>query len=374
MKTICIAMLLFAASIGHAAPVTLIGRDLSPRQVNLQSVRNDVVTYFDMDRAYHNEPLSRFLQFRFTPDAASLDDDMMALELTDGQRYTGRWIAEADGGDALRWRHPQLGEIVVRLETVRAIRPANEVQNGDVPTADRVMLSNGDLMRGFVVSATAEGLAIQLEGRRDAVTLPRERIVNVTLANPAPSTQDQTHMIYLADSSRVRAAGLTVEGDRLRLTGAPAESIALASVGRIDVAARGARLIELSDLPMTTLSGGEVFGMPMPPRVDAGVWRMHAPLTLGFDLPPGATRFAAVAQIDAEGNEPVQWTDFVVRIVAGDAEHSCRITREQPTCRINLPFGDAATILTIELDAGVNGPVMDRLRLRDAVVLIEQSQ
>jgi hypothetical protein len=295
MKTICFTILLFAVSIGHAAPVTLIGRDLSPRQVNLQSVRNDVVTYFDMDRAYHNEPLSRFLQFRFAPDTVALDDDMMAIELTDGQRYTGRWIAAAEDGDALRWRHPQLGEIVVRLETVRAIRAVNDVQTADMPTTDQVTLSNGDVMRGFVVSASPDGLAIQLDGRRDAVTLPRDRIVNLTLANPAQSTRDESHMIHLADSSRVRAAGLVIEGDRLRLTGAPAEAVALSSVKRIDVAAHGARLIDLSDLTMTITAGGKVFGMPMPPRVDAGVWRMHAPVTVRFDLPQGATRFAAVA-------------------------------------------------------------------------------
>jgi hypothetical protein len=70
----------------------------------------------------------------------------------------------------------------------------------------------------------------------------------------------------------------------------------------------------------------------------------------------------------------VGWSDFVVRVTAGDAAQDCRITREQPSGRINLPFGGTATRLTIELDAGVNGPVMDRLRLRDAVVLIEQAR
>jgi len=375
MRPIFAIILLFIASICDAAPVTLIGRDLSPRRVNLQSVRNNVVTYFDLDRAYHSEPISRFLQFRFAPDAAATDNDAMVLELTDGQRYRGQWIAAAaaEDGDALRWRHAVLGELTARLETVRAIHSVNDAQITEPPTSDQVTLTNGDVMSGFVIAASDDGLMMQLEGQRDPVTLPRARIVRVTLANLTQAAEGESHMVHLADSSRVRTASVTIEGDQLRLGSPPTDLIALASVKRIDVAARGAWLIELSELAMTTTSGGDVFGMPMPPHMEAGAWRMHAPVTVRFDLPEGATRFGAVAQLDADGDEPVHWADFVVRVTAGDATQECRITSDEPSCRINLPFDGAATMLTIELDAGANGPVMDRLALRDAVVLVERT-
>jgi hypothetical protein len=373
MKRTFAITLLLAASVCQAAPVTLIGRDLSPRQVTLQSVRNGVATYFDSQRAYHSEPLARLLQFRFTPDAALASDDALVLELTDGQRFRGQWIGMAEDGDALRWRHAVLGEVTARLETVRAIRPATEADLTEPPTSDQVTLANGDVMRGFVMSASPDGLMMRLEDRRDAVALPRDRIVSVTLANPAQTVEGESHMIHLADASRVRTASLTVEGDELRMGGEPAVSIALASVKRIDVAAGGARLIELSDLAMTTTSGGDVFGMPMPPSVEAGIWRMHAPVTVRFDLPAGATRFGAVAELDASDSQPLRWADFVVRVTAGDASQVCHITRDEPSCRINLPLHSASRALIVEVDAGANGPVMDRLRLRDAVVLIESS-
>ncbi len=65
------------------------------------------------------------------------------------------------------------------------------------------------------------------------------------------------------------------------------------------------------------------------------------------------------------------WSDFQVVVASENSqEQRFEVSGRQPIVRINIPV--AGRGLTIRLDPGVNGPILDRLLLRDAVILVRR--
>lgn len=122
---------------------------------------------------------------------------------------------------------------------------------------------------------------------------------------------------------------------------------------------------------MTVIDGGQVFGLPLPSCTDSGHIHLNSPVTVSFDLPRGATRFVVMAELDVGVDIPERaWADMELVIRNGcQVRVRYRINALMPSAVINLPLRD--TRLTIELDSGISGPVMDRLRLRCPIVFVE---
>src|SRR5690606_7073652 len=117
--------------------------------------------------------------------------------------------------------------------------------------------------------------------------------------------------------------------------------------------------------------GGQVFGVTWPPRTRADQVLLHAPMTVEYELPAGASRVAATVEL-ALDDVPVHarsWADCDVTVTAqGSAPQQIHLTAAQPKATINLPIDGAGLI--IQLDAGAHGPMLDRVRLVDAMVLV----
>ncbi len=185
------------------------------------------------------------------------------------------------------------------------------------------------------------------------------------------------HRLTLTDGTRVWADRLQISGGFVSCRVIPPGGVVVdiqapvAELARIDFWAGGLRLIDLTELPMRTVDEAGVFGLPIPVRVSGRSIRMHAPGSVVFKLPQGAERFAAVAELDTD-NAPVHiadWSDFQVVVSAENTPtERFDVTGSAPLIRINLPV--AGSGLTIRLDPGVNGPILDRLLLRDAVILV----
>ena len=370
------------AAAGAAATAT--GYDLQPQRINIQSLRNGVLNYFGADRQYRSDPVNQFLRLRLLHDpeqVASTDQngaDPWLIELTDGQRFGGSILDGAfAGGQVLKWRHAQLGEISAGLDRLSSIGPADQRQRQPTPTTDRVTLANGDVLAGFVTEITDTGFNLKLHAAEQTVPITIDRLLRLDLANPPAPAEPPTDMLYLTDGSRLRARDVTLVEDTIAFTpigwaeGKTFE-LPLASLERIEVAAAGVKLVDLAALPLTIVSGGEVFAMPWPQRAVGADLFLHAPISLRYDLPPGTRHFAATAIIDARPSDRRQWTDFVVIIaVDGQTVASHPLNAARPAVPINLPVTGAT--LTISLDAGANGPVMDRLRLIEPVLLISDA-
>lgn len=377
---------LFMAAMPTAAvtPAQLIGPDLEVQSVNVTSLRDGMLHYFDPQRTLRSGAVGGWVQLR-SIGGEDTDGSTPAASvwLTDGQRFAGEWVGPTPDGLGLRWRHPLIGMVTVPLEEVARVtwlagEGTTSTAPADTPTTDTVTLTNGDALSGFVSALTEQGVALIPDAGRDPVTVPYSRIASMTLANPVRPTPEPYHLVTLTDGTRVFADGVELAGDRaswriippgspVREVEAPIEALA-----RIDFRAGGLRLIDLTDLPRRTVRVADVFGLPLPIRTTGQSLWMHAPTQVQFELPDGAVRFSAVAELDTTGDTPadmVSWSDFqVVVSVGGEEVGRGHVSGDEPVARLNTPV--SGPTMTLRLDPGVNGPILDRLLLRDAVILI----
>jgi hypothetical protein len=505
LKTLLFSAVALLAQIAIAVtPVTLIGPDLEPKRVNLQGLDDESLSFFDADRQYRTLPVDRVLQLRelSKPPAPTQADAARGwIETADGQKIYGTLDVEHTTRDKIAWANPTLGLIEVGVDDIKsvALRAMAVPAKGEGEAAvrdDRIVLANGDSILGMLIGAGAEGVEIKVGDAAEPAKLPWERLRGFVLFNAAPRKQQPAHRIWLADGSRLLARKLSLVADQISFQplfkpikpSGGAAAVAPASdanlllpfsrLTRIDLFATAdpshatRRLIDLADVPMKTVSGGEVFGVPLPPYSDELGLHMHAPVKTAFTLPPGAKRFAATAELDLSPQAPraappmkqastpqerarqqavagqfinggagqiivngpgqvivrriagvagmvvapavkaaakdgdkdkpavtpplvpdsseagmslsmrgdresdAGWADFEVIALLNEKEIGrFRINAQTRKLRINLPLdapSTAAQPATLELEVvpGANGPVMDRLRLSDAAVLV----
>jgi hypothetical protein len=367
-----------------AMPVVVIDASLSARPVMLQSLGGGGVGFFDEQRKYTSLPLDEVLQVRVIGrrDAAAPGGAAASMiELTDGQRLPGQWAGAAADGQSIAWDSPRLGRVLLGLDRVKSITwksggTAAPAGDAAADAGDRLWMVNGDMIAGFISAVHDGAVEIKPTGQGAAVRLPLDRLRAARFANPPVRAAGQS-LIQLADGSRLLVTKLTIADDQikaafaLRATDAMAEApvIALGEAMRIDLASGEGTLVELASLTPEIVSGGVVFGVAMPPHAEGGGVVIHAPVVVKYALPKGAKRFAAEASGDAGGAESA-WVDFdVAAAVDGKPTGRWHFDAAHPRAALNFPL-DGGT-LTFELTTGVNGPVLDRLRLTDAVLLVQ---
>jgi hypothetical protein len=398
----------FTSSASAVTPAILIGPDLKPREVKLQSLGGGKMTFFDAERTMQIEPTGKVLQVRFPQprDEAVLLDGNEApaseltpvkdsvkppgaappvapvgsptakpseafLELIDGQRIVGKFLGSDAEGQKLRFQHATLGEVTVELDRISRLAFDGRAAARATPVSDLVVLANGDETSGFVAAIKDTEIVVQ-QTNATPLTLPRDRVRALYLANPVVREAGKQHMAWLRDGSRLLATEVAIAEDKLTITSpitAKPVTLALSAVARVELASLEGRLIDVADLPMKVTAGGKVFGLAMMPRIEGDAIRMHAPVTVEFELPEKAVRFAALAELDAEGEDAMA-AEFIVSVrTTGQAAASAAITARHPQAVMNAAI--TGKTLTLTLDPASNGPVMDRLRLRDAVIFVE---
>jgi hypothetical protein len=378
------AMVLFALCV-HAFAVTeaeLIGADLVSQSVKITGLHDRTLNYFDEQRTLRSAAVDKFVQLRSIGGAETVETTPYpSIILTDGQRFTGEWVGPTPDGTGLRWRHDLIGTLVISLDEIANIRwqagDRSPAKSG-TPTTDTITLINGDTLTGFVSVLSDQGIALLIDGGADPVTIPYTRIALLTLANPLRPQAEPHHRITLADGTRVWADELRWSSGQVSWLimppGASSTQIEtpITELARIDFGTGGLRLVDLTELPMRVQPAASVFGLPMPVRIEGQLIRAHAPATLVFDLPGGAVRFAATAELDTtDAPEYLSaWSDFQAVVSSGSSEVGRgHVTGTQPVARLNAPLSGRELI--IRLEPGVNGPILDRLILRDAVILVQ---
>jgi len=384
----CALLVCSAHSVSGATDATVVGPDLKPRQISVQSLRDDVLSYFDEHRRYTTDRIDRFLQLRefetdrwFSDTAEpSTDEQSSMVILTDGQQLVGHWLPNAQDADdqTIAWQHDILGTVRVPLQNIKSIQTTTGRRasfTADAQVGDQVRLSNGDIVRGFVLAVNDKGVNVQLPGQEQTVTLAYDAIAAMHLANPPADESSTGHLVWLSKSGRIRAAQIQIVDGKVVMKGislSPDATAAapLSKVQRIDFALQELRLIDLATLPMSVESGGAVFGNPMQPYANGSDLHLHAPVRVVFELPIGTQRLAAEAALDVgRDSASAGWADFDVLIdVDGEVISRIHIDSERRRVELNLPVNGAR--LGITLIDGRNGPVMDRLLLHNAILLV----
>jgi len=388
---------------GAGVRVDLTDIDLERERVLVQSLEDGVLRGFGPDRVLAARSVDEILRIEFEPEEAQASDSgdrgageqPVHLRLIDGQRLSGRW-REASGppedASPLRIDHARLGPMAVSLEQVRELifedgagaqaaeeRPAGEGP-GERPSGgavqDELIFRNGDRLVGFLASTGPEQTVFE-DHQGQAWTLKTQRVARIRLANP-PVRRDHD-LVFLAGGDRVavraftlvdrtlRVAPLLGEGERARY------ALPVEAVRRIERANPDWRLVELGDLTWHRESGGSVFGRPVPVEVAGSRLRLRAPLTLRFELPAGAARLGARVRLDRSepGISEAQWAWASCRLAvreSGRALAEVRFGAAHPESTLNVQA--QGLWLELELDPGVNGPILDRLVLEGAVVLV----
>lgn len=362
--------LLCAGPVWAVEPAVLVHDDLRREPVQLVGYGQGRLRYFGADRSLTAIDSSKAVRLEFGREisAPATGGGGSVLRLTDGQVLRGNLGGAGDGGEQLVWETTTLGPVQVGLDDVSSMSVSD---GGDLPVAgesDIVLLANGDRLSGFVEAVSAAGLNLDRDGQ--SVDLAWEAISGVVLANLA--RRGSGVWLTLIDGSRLRVEALTLTGSHAAGTafGQPFE-VPMDRAARVDFTQRH-RLVPLDELPQTVMEGGTAFGVEYPPRFEPGWLSLHAPVTVRYELPAGARRFAADAAIAPGASaaaDPPGGADMVLIVSDGQTElFKERLNADQPRVRINVELTGPA--LELRLDDAVGGPVLDRLRLENPAVLV----
>lgn len=394
----------FPAAAQGPLPVTLLHPDGTATDAHLAGLSDGTLRVFDADRRLTTLDAGATAVVTLRPDPNPDADSHAAppasasgvLRLTDGQRLAGTWTGAADGGEALRWTHPAFGAVVVPLDRVAGWTATGEPPPRDagdeLAVVDVVTLLTGERLTGFVylpdpTDPTDRADVLMLAPADDpdgpAVPVPAASVASVTLANP-PTARDPgpaPARVALHDGSRLNARGLSLgAGDAVfdaEFAGQPLRiAVPAAAVRRVVFTAGGRDAQDLADLPART---------PPPAPADAALWgpgvagaravsgghRLVAPARLEVALPPGAVVVVGRAALDLPAGTPADraaWAGCTLRIDgAPAAELALDAAYPAAPFRVEVPPG--ATEVVFTLDPGPRGPVLDTVRIEDAVVL-----
>jgi len=272
----------------------------------------------------------------------------------------------------------------IDLETVRLLTSAPETPfNTSAVQDDYILLNNGDEIIGFIESI---GSTVVIDTDAGIRTFPLEQTQLIQLANeaqPVPGTY-----LHLDSDIRLRAAELDVSIEEFGstiITGLGSEypiQIEPDRLGGIDIVHDQLRLVPLTDLQISTIqpTGGRSWTPdPTPTNTTSTIpgsglidLDLRAPVLIEYDLAPGTTRFACTAELVVG-----PWSDCTLIIEAGQT-HSQTIVIEdvhlnatQSTVSVLVDLPKDATVLSIRVEPGANGPIQDHVILRQPRLLVE---
>ncbi len=326
---------------------------LKGRSGTTDLARADVLAFFDEGGAFHN---------------------LAAIELTSGARHAGNISAREPDDDHVRWITSFMDELSIPLWEVRSVILLPGTPASEAADEDAVTLTNGDVASGFVVGVSSK-VTVSLDSGDS--TVPIERVARIDLAQTGERGSGE--FIWLSDGSIVPGADLRIDAERVRFTSLATNSNGNLMRGQcLGAALSAGSFVPLIDLERIEKSaGGEVLVVPM--EIDgsrltplgAGSILLPRPARYEWRLPEGASRFGA--RLTLEDPEAV-WGDCEVVITLGGGEQPIARVRLHPgaqNAEVRADIAPGSEVISITIEQGPSGPVMDRVRLSRAIVTIE---
>jgi len=395
-------------------PALLIDKDLEQTSVQVRSMEDGWLSVFNdrrelvqvrSDEYVALEPNFPYRLLTDQPASIEWEESVShCLILADGQMVYGRWLGgDGNDGQTILFRH-RYGQVwAIALEDIRSLLPYDQsMEMGMAGGDDVVLLANGDRLTGFVeaigaLSSEQSELAVWWTGpdSQEPTPLSMEAVSGVVLANPERDQPEGAHLIVLDSGEKLFAHDLVMDGQDLTGTltlcqfeDPPVLTLPLVIVERIEFTGHGHRLASLWDMEWKVVSGGSFFGIPALPRMDHQLMRLHAPLMLSVVLPSEAAQmkvsFALDLPLDLDPSSEAL-AHVRVGVAVGEDVESARqaivswgtLDQRDQVVSFNLPIErseDAPTdlrVAVIVLEEADNGPVLDRVKVIEATVLLK---
>ena len=298
------------------------------------------------------------------------------LRLVDGQSIPGVLSSEPVEPDRVRWAGRVGGLRSLPLERVASLqlRPvAMPVSDG---TSDVLLLTNGDRVEGFLASV---GPAVTIEAGGKPVTIESSRVAAASLANPAKPASGT--WVWLASGAVCRVTAMTLAQDgrgELTLEAGGGKPVSV-EAGEVRAAVFDASSLRtLAQAKHRVTSSDEDRSWVPPPLVGdpslallgAADIELPGPMTVTWSL-PDAVRIAGVVELPESSR---LWGDCDVAIEAIASGRVLplwrhRLNEATPEASFNLELpGGSDLEWRVRLEAGENGPIMDRVVLRRVLV------
>lgn len=304
-------------------------------------------------------------------------EDGFVLYTGDGQRLLGRPRSIAN--DQLLWRSELLGEMRLAMETISGLTRPHVAALPQAGDEDRVVLANGDELRG-IVDAGEGGIAL-LQGAKTS-EIRWDDIDSIALANVAQLAEaPQTMRIELADGSICSADALRMEQGTLHLVrGGEDITVSMSSIRLIlNPAGRARFLADISPQrwqyvpylqPLDDKAGGIIRyeQIKLDHRVFRKVICLRPRTQVSWQVPMDGKLHLLLAC-----HEPGERTDMSIRIwrdraLAYEQEHFRGGLAEQP---LNLPVAKGQTV-TLEADYAEHFDIQDELLLLQAAFVADR--
>ena len=418
MRRICLAYLmggvLSVLSAGSTAwgavPVLLMDKQLREQRVYLKGVKGGEIVYLDAQRRLYKRSIDKFVRLEEVSELElDIPVDVGVIEFVDGQRIRGKIsVGEAadEGGfywECMigdRWEKIEQGSafeqavgvtqaggkieqgyrerIAVNLDEVRRITFGGMPNEIVVGTEDVLVMKNGEMVKGFVIEAKGDVLRFQLEDADEAIEIGMGQVRAISLMNQVIEGDRGEYVVNMKDGSRYFADGLwmsdEVLGMQISLTGQGEREVEvpLGMVDEIDVLRSGYRLMYLSEMDVAVEEPTVVFGKSYRHEIGKRLMKLHAPLSLRFDLPRGVVKLGGVVELDEDEEVPqlAGWADMNVVFRGLGYEKKYRLNKDAKRHEVEVDLEGKREVF-VELDEGLNGPVLDRMRLLDAKLLIK---
>ena len=396
----------------RGVPRLLLDRKLQERPVLLRGLVDNKVQYIENsspprpDQAVvRDDTVNDFLAILSpTADEKSRLRPTSLIELNDGQRFVGVLINSGrnDKTDSILWEHAALGIMEFKLDSLRRIQLQGGLESPLRPpgtSGDLVVLVNGDRMEGFVEEV---GSTVRIDVNGAKRDIPIERVQEMVLgaAGSAAQTAETGDVVaWLKDGSVIacRSIHTTRMGDLVlsprvmsmepeRPTEAPAPIVSLRLDDLWALALSPKAIVPLASLPISRQEAAPGRGWTRPAAPVDVRWaavgladiEFPGPMTVEWDLPPGAIRLAAEAELPRQ-----MWTwgdcELVVTVIGGPAGANAeseltrkRVNAESARVRIATALPEGARKLRVTLDSGEYGAVQDKIVLHRAAVLVDQ--
>ncbi len=307
--------------------------------------------------------------------------DHTILVLASGDMLSGKVVDSRQ--DSVVLQTVDVGEVAVPMDALARLTSARAATAAFRKTVDwffrarsaeedAVLLTNGDVIRGFITGIDSEGLAI--DGPSGPVTAPHRLVLAARISHPSsPSAAAPHAVVHFQQSGRITVTSLECDGESVeaRMHGGPLVRFKADRIAAIDVA--GGRWVWLTELRPLSFEQVPMLALGWDFAIDRNV--RGAPLTVaGVAYEHGIgvhSRSVLIYELDGKYREFV--TSFgidddsgpladvnVSILVDGQRRHeSAHLRRGALVGPVRLDVARAGRIELV-VDFGDNGDVQDR--------------